>query len=180
MTYGRSMIPVQCLHQYTLPRCHLQIFCKCFYQYSQSDKPEDYRWNPCHQIYKSQADRCQFPGHEKVRKQAHATPKIIANSTANPDTYKVPVIAGRRPYCGVALTGRHSDDGRNILIPTSLKAGILSFKICINIIPISAATTKVITYIKTLQNVFAIFLYITKSFLHTFGIPENLPPATFS
>ena len=48
---------------------------------------------------------------------------------------------------------------KNILIPTSLNAGILSFKICISIIPISTATTKAIIYIKTLQNVFAIFLY---------------------
>ena len=111
---------------------------------------------------------------EKVRKQAHATPNIIANSTASPDTYKVPVTAGRRPYCGAALTGRHSDDGRNILIPTSLNAGILSIKICISIIPISAATTKAIIYIKTLQNVFAIFLYITKSFLAYFGKKKDV------
>ena len=99
------------------------------------------------------ADRCKFLWHEKSRKQAHATPNIIANSTASPDTYKVPVTAGRRPYCGAALTGRHSDDGRNILIPTSLNAGILSIKICISIIPISAATTKA-SYISRLYKMY--------------------------
>ena len=55
-----------------------------------------------------------------------------------------------------------------------LNAGILSFKICISIIPISAATTKAIIYIKTLQNIFAIFLYITKSFLAYFGKKKDV------
>ena len=56
------------------------------------------------------------------------------------DTYKVPVIAGSSPNCGFALTGRHSVEGRNIFIPSSEKAGMLSFMIWISIIAISALT----------------------------------------
>ena len=174
MTYGRSMIPSTMPATSThCPAAIFKYFVNAFTSTVSPINPKITDGIPATRSMKARQTDASFLGIKKVRKQAHATPKIIANSTASPDTYKVPVIAGRRPYCGVALTGRHSDDGRNILIPTSLKAGILSFKICINIIPISAATTKVITYTKTLQNVFAIFLYITKSFLTYFGIPRT-------
>ena len=155
------------------PAAIFRYFTNAFTSTVNPIKPKITDGIPATRSIKARQTDASFFGMKKVRKQAHATPNIIANSTASPDTYKVPVTAGRRPYCGAALTGRHSDDGRNILIPTSLKAGILSFKICISIIPISAATTKAITYIKTLQNVFAIFLYITKSFLTYFGIPRT-------
>lgn len=166
-----STIPATSTH---CPAVIFRYFTNAFTSTVNPIKPKITDGIPATRSIKARQTDASFFGMKKVRKQAHATPNIIANSTASPDTYKVPVTAGRRPYCGAALTGRHSDDGRNILIPTSFNAGILSFKICISIIPISAATTKAIIYIKTLQNVFAIFLYITKSFLAYFGKKKDV------
>ena len=93
------------------------------------------------------------------------TTDVISGISSLEGKYTFDIIFMDPPYAG----GFYEPVLKEIL-----NAGILSIKICISIIPISAATIKAIIYIKTLQNVFAIFLYITKSFLAYFGKKKDV------
>lgn len=114
---ARSMIPSTIPATSThCPAAIFRYFTNAFTSTVNPIKPKITDGIPATRSIKARQTDASFFGMKKVRKQAHATPNIIANSTAGPDTYKVPVTAEREPYCPSRTYGRHSDDGRNILI----------------------------------------------------------------